>query len=221
MEPRVLKSHTEIKDTTPHRRTARRDPEGSKAALIQATLDTIAEIGITETTVSRIINRAGLSRGMIHLHFGGKDKLLIAAVKATSEAYYKEVDRRVAMAGNNPANIVMAVIEADLSEELLNEKTVKIWHAFRGVASTNAEIAQYSSTRDKRLRRIIRSAFDEIARAEGQDNAPRLASDLTFGTLALLEGMWVDYMSNHDIFSRKTAISIICRFLAGPFPHHF
>ncbi len=158
---------------------------------------------------------------MIHLHFGGKDQLLIAAVKATSEVYYEEVDRHVAMAGNDPAKIIMAVIEADLSAELLNEKSVKIWHAFRGVASTNAEIAQYSSTRDKRLRNIIRSAFDEIARAEGQDNAARLASDLTFGTLAMLEGMWVDYMSNQDIFSRKAAISIICRFLSGPFPHHF
>jgi len=207
--------------SVPPKRATRRDPEGNKTALIQATLDTIAEIGITETTVSRIINRAGLSRGMIHLHFGGKDQLLVAAVKATSIAYYKEVDARVSKARNMPADIVMAVIKADLSEELLNEKSVKIWHAFRGEAYTNAGIAHYSSTRDKRLRNIIRSAFDDIAEKEGLDNGRVLARDVTFGTLALLEGMWVDFMSNKDEFSREAAISIICRFLAGPFPRHF
>ena len=203
------------------KRAARRDPEGNKAVLIQATLDTIADIGITETTVSRIIDRAGLSRGMIHLHFGGKDQLLVAAVKATSMVYYQEVERRISQAGNKPADIILAVIEADLSEALLNEKSVKIWHAFRGEAITNAGIAQYSSTRDKRLRDIIRSAFDQIAKQEGLDNGHILARDVTFGTLALLEGMWVDFMSNQEVFSRKAAISIICRFLAGPFPRHF
>jgi AcrR family transcriptional regulator len=210
-----------MRNSATQKRPSRRNPEGNKTALIQAALDTIAEIGITETTVSRIIDRAGLSRGMIHLHFGGKDQLLIAAVKATSEAYYKEVEQRVSEAGDSPANIVMAVIEADLSEELLNEKSVKIWHAFRGEASTNAGIAHYSSTRDKRLRDIIRTAFEDIAKQEGVKDAHALAHEVTFGTLALLEGMWVDFMSNKDVFSRTAAISIICRFLAGPFPRHF
>ena len=215
-----MKTNTKKSDTTGQKRAARRDPQGSKATLIRATLDTIAEIGITDTTVSKIIQKADLSRGMIHLHFGGKDQLLVAAVQATSVEYYQEVDRRVAMAGNNPADIVMAVIEADLSETLLNERSVRIWHAFRGVASTNAEIAQYSSTRDRRLRDMIHSAFSILAEDTGED-ARVLARDATSGTLALLEGMWVDFMSNTDNFSREVAASIVCRFLAGLFPTHF
>ncbi|UWQ90321.1 TetR family transcriptional regulator C-terminal domain-containing protein [Rhodobacteraceae bacterium M382] len=217
----TLKTNTKKSDSSDQKRTARRNPKASKETLIRATLDTIAEIGITDTTVSKIIQKAELSRGMIHLHFGGKDQLLVAAVHSTSIEYYQEVDRRVAMAGNNPADIVMAVIEADLSETLLNERSVRIWHAFRGVARTNPEIARYSSTRDRRLRDMIRGAFDTLAEGGDPDEARVLARDATSGTLALLEGMWVDFMSNTDDFSRPVAVSIVCRFLAGLFPSHF
>ena len=216
-----MKTQDKIIEGMEPKRMSRRDPEGSKAALVTATLDTIAEIGITETTVSKIIKRADLSRGMIHLHFGGKEQLLVAAVKATSEEYYSEVDRRVAKAGPLPSDIILAVIEADLSKRLLNERSAKIWHAFRGEAATNAGIAQYSSTRDRRLRDMLRSAFDEIAQSSDRPDAQELARDATFGTLALLEGMWVDFMSNSDVFSHDVAISTVCRFLAGLFPTHF
>ena len=46
-------------------RPARRNPEASRRALIEATLDCIAEDGIAETSVSRIIERAGLLRPSI------------------------------------------------------------------------------------------------------------------------------------------------------------
>ena len=55
--------------------------EQNRVALIEATLDSIAEVGFARTSVSAIIDRANLSRGMIHLHFGGKDALVEAAAK--------------------------------------------------------------------------------------------------------------------------------------------
>ena len=203
------------------RRTTKRDPESNRRALIMATLDTIAEIGITDTTVSKIIQQAGLSRGMIHLHFGGKNQLLTAAAKSFGESYYEVLDQRIKAASDDPEAIIMAVIRADLSDALLNVRSARIWHAFRGAANTNEGIAVYSSTRDKRLRDTIHSAFCQIATESGADENSTLARDATFGLLALLEGMWVDYLSNANAFSRETAISIIRRLIAGLFPGRF
>jgi len=203
------------------KKTAKRDPENAKRTLVLATLDTIAEIGITDTTVSKIIERAELSRGMIHLHFGGKNPLLEAAARAFSEEYYYEVDRRIKLTGNDPEAVIMAIIDADLSEALMNQRSTRIWHAFRGIASSNSGIAVYSNTRDKRLRDLVRTAFENLA--EQYENQDRfiLARDATFGLLVLLEGMWVDYLSNSAEFSREVATSIVRRFIAGLFPHHF
>lgn len=208
-------------DTDAPRKPSRRDPESSRRALIAATLDTIAEIGITDTTVSKIIQRAGLSRGMIHLHFGGKNQLLAAAAQCFGEEYYHELDRLVSQAGSDPEAIIMAVVRADLSEAVMNERSTRIWHAFRGAANTNSGIALYSGTRDKRLRATLHGAFRAIARDYGEEGDSVLARDATFGLLVLLEGMWVDYLSNADAFSRDVAASIIRRFLNGLFPDHF
>ncbi|MGI9389519.1 MAG: TetR family transcriptional regulator C-terminal domain-containing protein [Boseongicola sp.] len=206
---------------TSKRKPTKRDPEASRQALIDATLDTIAEIGFTDTTVSSIIQRAGLSRGMIHLHFGGKDNLLTSAAKHFSDEYYAEMDRQIALAKASPQDIIMTVVSADLSEALLNERSTNIWHAFRGVASSNPGIAKFSSTQDERLQTTILRAFEQIAEEEGLDNASDVARDATFGTLALLEGMWVHFLSDKRGFSRDNAISLIRRFLTGLFPGHF
>lgn len=202
------------------KRASKRDPEGSRQALIDATLDTIAEIGITDTTVTSIIKRADLSRGMIHLHFGGKDKLLSSAAKHYSDVYYAELEKSLQQAGTDPEAIIMAVVRTDLGPSLLNERSAKVWHAFRGVAHSHPGIAEYSSTQDERLKGILHKAFEQLTRevsVGGQLNARQA----TFGTFALLEGMWVHFLSDMEGFSREEAVSLIQKFLSGMFPGHF
>ncbi|MCV2866582.1 TetR family transcriptional regulator C-terminal domain-containing protein [Albidovulum sediminicola] len=202
--------------------SATRDAERSRKALIDATLDSIAEDGIAETTVSRIIERAGVSRGMIHLHFGGKDNLLTAAAAAFSDVYYAEMERQIATAAGDPRATILAVIRADLSEQILTTRSSAIWHALRGEARTNAAIAGYSNTRDARLRALIFNAFSALLMTGGhRSESTMVANEITLGTLALLEGMWIDYMAHPNAFSRETAVRIVCRFLAALFPDHF
>ena len=76
---------TETELFKPNHRQERRNQ--NRVALIEATLDTIAEKGFSGTSVSAIIERANLSRGMIHLHFGGKDSLIEEAAHHSSDAY--------------------------------------------------------------------------------------------------------------------------------------
>ena len=202
------------------RKASKRNPDASCRALIQATLDTIAEDGIAETSVSRIIERANLSRGMIHLHFGGKGNLLTAAARQFSAEYFEEMDRMTDLGPNASAeDQIMAVVKADLSEVLLNPKSTKIWHAFRGASSSHPEIARYSSTQDEKLIATLNRAF---AALEGPSNeSQQLTEDATNGTLALLEGMWVNYLTDMDGFSRQRAVDLIQRFLSGLFPGKF
>ncbi|WP_282170350.1 TetR family transcriptional regulator C-terminal domain-containing protein [Ruegeria atlantica] len=215
-----MESLNRVKDPKGRKRSSKRDPEANRQLLIKATLDTIADIGVTDTSVSRICERSGLSRGMIHLHFGGKDNLLTAAAQHFSTEYYAEMDRLTDLGSDaSPEDRVMAVIEADLSEALLNPRSTKIWHAFRGIASSHPGIARYSSTQDPKLVETLRHAFTEIARKNGHD--PNLVNDATSGTLALLEGMWVNYLTDMQVFSRRRSAELIRRFLAGLFPGKF
>lgn len=201
-------------------RSTKRNPEHSKRVLITATLDTIADMGIADATVSKIIERAGLSRGMIHLHFGGKSQLLAAAAKDFSEVYYQELEAHVQAAGSDPVAVILSVIKADLNDKLMNERSTRIWHAFRGAAGTDPGIARFSNTRDKRLREILKSAFMEIAIDNDAQTATEQAKAATYGLLVMLEGMWVDYLANANSFSRGEATAIVSRFISGLFPNH-
>lgn len=198
-----------------------RDPKQNRQLLIRATLDSIAEVGMAKTTVSAIIKRAGLSRGMIHLHFGGKDKLTAAAAEFFSDEYYIEMGRQLERNSGDPVDIILATIRADLSLVILNERSVAIWHGLRGAARHNPGISLYSDSRDKRLRNLLCDAFSELLGDEVQNESISVANEVTLGLLALLEGMWVDYMTHPNAFCRETAERIIVRFLDGIIPDRF
>ncbi len=212
---------TDETDPQSDSKPSRRDPEGHRQALITATLDLVAERGVPDTTVSRIIERAGLSRGMIHLHFKCKEGLLIAAARHFSESYATEVETQLVEAGSSPAEIIVAAVRADLSERVLNPRTARLWHGFRGITNPDPEIAACCGTRGGLVKETIEAAFLNLATTEGQSNPERLARDATFGTMALLEGMCADYLANMQTFSRSDAERVILRFITGLFPRHF
>ena len=195
--------------------------EYNRLALIEAVLDSVAEKGISETSVSEIIQRAGLSRGMIHLHFGGKDNLLHAAARHSSEEYYDGLEAVLQTAGDSGQERVEMIVRGDLSKRVLNTRNVSIWYAFRGEARNRSAIAEYSDTRDARLRNMTLNAFTRIVRDTNCEDPTGVARDATHGTLALLEGMWTDFLLHPDRFDRDEATRIVFRFLAAMFPAHF
>ena len=196
----------------------RKSAERNKQALIEATLDSIAELGIAATSVSEIIERAGLSRGMIHLHFGGKDNLLVEAVKQTGEAYYRNLDDALTYAGTSPEERIYSVIACDLGERALNHRSVNIWYAFRGEARQRSKIAQYTDTRDKKLNTLLFKEFLALAKKEKYTSATQVAKDATHGILAMMEGFWTDYLLHPDAFDREHCRKVVLRFLSMMFP---
>ncbi len=203
------------------RQPRRYSSEESRRLLIEATLDSIVEVGFSNTSISEIVGRARLSRGMVHLYFDSKDALLVAAARHSAEVYYGTLSEQLKSAGSDPQAIVETVVLSDLGEDLLNKRSIRIWFAFRGEAHANNAIAKYSDTRDDYLRDLIFKAFREIASAQRVPEPDKVARDATHGTLALLEGMWTDYLLHSDSFSRASAARIIFRFLAALFPRHF
>ena len=72
--PRARRSHAE--------RTAE-----TRARVIEAVFESIAEVGFARTTATEITRRAGVTWGAVQHHFGGKDALLIAVVEDSFERF--------------------------------------------------------------------------------------------------------------------------------------
>jgi AcrR family transcriptional regulator len=58
--------------------------EGSKRAILDATLASLIEQGAGGVTIDRVAKRAGVAKGLVNYHFQTKDRLLAAAVEVLS-----------------------------------------------------------------------------------------------------------------------------------------
>jgi TetR/AcrR family transcriptional repressor of bet genes len=189
----------------------------SRMALIDATLDIISEVGIAGTSVSLIVERSKLSRGMIHMHFDNKEHLLLEAARSMADDYYENLFRFIDDAPDAPEQRLVAIIEADFDECILNPRAAAIWFAFRGEARSRNVFARYSDTRDSRLKGLYVSTCAQLL---GQDSRSREVQDLAHGTIALSEGMWTDYFLHSDAFDRDAAKRVIFRFLSAFLPDY-
>jgi len=188
----------------------------NRQRLIEAALAAIADVGYAATSVSEITRRAGLSRGMIHLHFKGKDALIAEAARIASDAYHAHLEAAVAAAGPAPAARIRAIIAGDLSPQIMNPRSVGIWYELRGAARTRPEIALHAGTRGGPLETWLKADF--LALDPG--DAP-CAGAAARGTIALLEGTWTDFMLAPDGYDAAAAEGMIHRFLHGLYPAGF
>jgi AcrR family transcriptional regulator len=77
--PRARRSHAE--------RTAE-----TRERVIQAVVDSIAEVGYQRTTSAQIARRAGVTWGAVQHHFGDKDGILVAALEASFARFAERLD---------------------------------------------------------------------------------------------------------------------------------
>lgn len=59
-----------------------RNPEETRARLVQAGIELILQQGFTATTVDQVCSRAGVTKGSFFHHFANKDQLGVAALQA-------------------------------------------------------------------------------------------------------------------------------------------
>jgi TetR/AcrR family transcriptional regulator len=71
-----------------------RDPEATRLAILEAAERVFVEKGFADAPVSEIAERAGVTKSLIHHHFGSKEGLW-AAVKVHLFSEYAELQRRI------------------------------------------------------------------------------------------------------------------------------
>lgn len=77
--------------STPPRRTQRERRETTIAKLIDATVDTIVELGYSKTSVREICSRAGVSDGALFRHFDTRLDLIVACADHVADETIQEL----------------------------------------------------------------------------------------------------------------------------------
>ena len=169
------------------RRTQEERSAATRAALLDATIECLIEVGYVGITTTQVAARAGVSRGAQVHHFPTKADLVTQAVQHLAarrgEELRAEAGRRLPAAGTGPERVEVAIelLWSAYSGPLFLA-TIELWVAAR----TDPGLWTHLQPVERRLGRAIRALCKELL---GLDEASPAVDDAIDLTLELMRGM--------------------------------
>ena len=112
------------------RRTASK--EERQTQLIKATIRSIAKHGLSETTMATVAREAGLSQGIINLHFKSKERLLEETLRHVVDEYRTAWYKALNNSGDSADKKLSAVVAVDFDKRICQRNKLAVWFAFWG-----------------------------------------------------------------------------------------
>ena len=186
--------------------------------LIEATIDSLAKRGYSETTMADVADGAGLSRGIVNFHFESKEKLLVATLQHMYDEYSTHWRNALQKAGDDPARQLQALVAADFDRSICNKRKLAAWCAFWGEAKSRPTYQALSSARDAVYQNIFIDLCATLKQSGGYAFEPQV---MALALNAMLEGLWLRMMMGTEDTTRETALQAANEFLSAAFPKHF
>ncbi|WP_170789393.1 TetR/AcrR family transcriptional regulator [Ruegeria lacuscaerulensis] len=181
------------------RKFTRESAEHRREALILATLDLIAEMGVRGATVREIAARANVTQGLIRHYFTSKDELVHAAYEHHMNTL---TVKTAAYTGEGTAvSRLSNFVDASLRPPIVDPKVVALWAGFLNKVQTDPKMQHvhqrtYDYFRDH-LEALIVAALKETRR----DVEPFEAKQLAIACNAVIDGLWLEGGALPDAFA--------------------
>ncbi|MCF3641230.1 TetR family transcriptional regulator C-terminal domain-containing protein [Rhizobium sp. TRM95111] len=190
--------------------------ETRRQQLIEATIDSLAKRGYSETTLADVADGANLSRGIVNFHFESKEKLLVATLQYMADEYAVHWQAALDRAGPRPADRLWAVVAADFDRRICTKRKLAAWCAFWGEAKSRPTYQALCGARDVKYQETVIALCAELKAEGGYDYAPE---PMALSLCAMLEGLWLRLMMG-DGTTRETAHEAAIVFIVTAFPNH-
>jgi TetR/AcrR family transcriptional repressor of bet genes len=193
--------------------------EERQEQLIQATIRSVASRGLSDTTMATVSSEAGLSQGIINLHFQSKERLLVETLRYIADEYRQSWMKALNGAGDRPAARLAALMKVDFRLPVCDRNKLAVWFAFWGESKSRPTYRQICAERD----RAYREEMVQVCQALIEEGKYRgvHADAVAAGLAAMTSGLWLDMLTNPRSMSRQDALGICLHFLATTFDRHF
>jgi len=199
------------------KRTASR--ERRRQQLIDATIKCIARKGMGSTTLGDVAGEAGLSQGIVNLHFESKDNLLNETLRFIADEYKTQFNHVLDKSGPGAANKLQALMELELRPAILERCKLAVWFAFWGEVKSRPAYRKICEKSDEYYDEVVRELCDELILDGEYKNIS--ASAVTTALTSMTTGMWLSCLISPRLFDRQHAMNAINEYLHSIFPKHF
>lgn len=151
--------------------------------LIEATIETLADVGFKAASLAEIARRANVSTGLFAHYFGDKDGLLEATLRFMASRLPRATAARLRAAAT-PRDRLLAVAEAALAEEEFDRRTSAVWLAFWGQIMHSAPYRRVQAIYQRRMLSNLRHGLGGLVEPSRVEGAARLIA-------ATIDGLWL------------------------------
>jgi len=171
------------------------------------------------TTLGDVAREAGLSQGIVNLHFESKDNLLKETLRSLAGEYRERFDKAVDKSGPHAADKLRAVMELDLGTTICNQRKLAVWFAFWGEVKSRPTYRRLCDEWDQRYEKVVAALCEELI-ADG-DYRNVEAITIAYGISSMINGLWLSCLISPQTWDRKNAMGAIMSYLGNAFPKHF
>ena len=202
-------------DHASDRATAARQPQDARREqLIEATIRTIADHGLSNVTLNKVASLAGLTAGMVNFHFDSKRELLRATLERVANEFTTVCRAAVAGAGSDPVTALRALVEASLGKKLAAPEKLAVWYAFWGESQARDDYMDICGASDQGFYDMVHGQIAELAAKSPAGLDTRAAA---LGLCGLLDALCQEALVRREEFNRGDAIETCRRYMANMF----
>jgi TetR/AcrR family transcriptional repressor of bet genes len=190
-----------------------------RQTLIDATIDSIAEFGLSGTTMARVTELAGTSIGLANFYFENKERLFEAVLLHLADIEMTAWQDHLAKAPKTPADQLVALIDARFHPRVCNPRTLAVWFAFWGDAGARSIYRRVVEPTDDARLAVTVALIEHLT--TGQDKVPNNAEQTALGLEAFYDGLWLNLLLYPEDFRRVDCRARAVQHVAALFPAHF
>lgn len=181
----------------------------TRQSLIEATIDSLAEVGLANTTVVAVAARAGVSRGAAQHHFPSREDLVRATCNHMSDeiaVQMRDLEHEIEDRTDRP----LAVLEmlTDLWASRFGRAATQLWVA----AATEPSLRELVLSLERKLNKDMYAATVQLLAADPEQPHVRESVQLT---MHMARGVGLGSLLRHDVGRRRAELAQWAAMLGG------
>ena len=182
--------------------------EARRIQMLRAATELICERGFSETRISDVAKRAGVSSALVIYYFGTRDRLLVDALRYSEESFYEAAEQMLAEVTSVRERISLLIEWTCIpSRDDEIPGAWGLWFDLWVQAFRHEEVKAGRVERDARWRRMIVDAI-ESDDVTGKVDSSMFALEFS----ALLDGLSIQVALDDPEVNSKVAYDIAMRF---------
>jgi TetR/AcrR family transcriptional repressor of bet genes len=185
--------------------------------LIDATIESISQRGLSETTISHVSTLAGVSQGYAHFRFKSKENLLISSLKYLSDEYKYSWSSIFKEKNLLPLNRLIKIIENDFHPRIASRKKIAVWFSFYSEVKFIPAYQSICQDQDKiyfdQLKKVIQDIVDNTS------NKNLDSSEISETYLSLVDGLWQKILFDRKHYSNEFCKNLTYQYFKSIFPY--